>query len=1442
MGVAFDLHPTINESEAQQASGKVKDIFLRGADEISKGWGQRAGKIFDAMDGTKARAELDSLRRAYNDAALDEERAAQRMVRANGAVEASIARLAEVTEKYGAGHSKAIAAENALANARANSALQTKGHVDAMLTTEGAATALTAASAKAASTTSDLGRAANVAGAVGVAGLGIAMTATVKSAGDFEAAGQKIISAADMSADQVKILQDGILKLAGTNTYSAQQMLEASFGLAKMGDQFRTGAGALSTLKAAAQLASIEGIPDLNEVIKGLTISMNDYHIPTEKAADVATKLKVAVGDSGATLQEFSGSLHSVEPIASGFHIQLEDVYAALARYTKTGTSADQATENIRNSMNALKDVTSPAAQEMRKFGIDADDVSLKLKSVDEGGRGYIGTIQYLTDTVLKKFGDQTQINTGDIIHNATALENAKNAIASLPTSLQGTAQAILDGKAPVGELRKEIKGLNVEQANLVTGFITDVQHIDEFSKQFKNGRQTIEDVSEALKRITGTVAGQSVAEALFGDPERAKATLDEMAKLQQSQATPGGDIPGWADKMKTFNAEWANTKDAVKAVEVELGTAMLPTVKSVVSEFGNVARVISEHEALAKGLIYSLTALAGAWGLVKTAMVLGRTLDGLTKFRSLVADVADTAATKAKTVGSAWKSIGDDAEDGAAGVSKAADKEVKSADKATTAARETQAAMRGIGPAAEEGAAKADGALNGFFARNGGRLKGLASILGMVGTQFLPDGTADRSAVNDAAGLSWLLGPEVGIPATGLAGLYDTGRSVYDVSKAQHDLNQHEIDQANQNAAKAPDQPMAPFIVGQPTMGNTPVPAPGGKPPAAGNPLDDFKNQLAPGWKPPPAPAGPPAPAPTDAAPVATDGSPALGATPDAIPGSGGGSKKKSPEGTKEDPIYMAPIPSSGSGLGYGSKGTDPWSTYNPLEEHGKGGLLQQLTQMGTTFLAELALGNPLGQLMKSEQARRSRGESRSNPMYVVDANGNVMTKEGYDNYKRNFEIGQDQKVYDYDVKTYGADSAEAIAAQRELTKAQQEYAANMKAQAYDPRGAGGAYPGDAALLANIRPGTYSQDAGRDLLKGLSDCSSSVGDLVNIMDGRSTGGEKLTTANAAQWLPEHGFLPGPGGPGDFRVGYWSGAGNAGHMQATLPDGTPWNWGDTASAARGGVGGTGADDPSFTTHYYRPVRAGGGAPGPVGGLYGAANTNPALNNPMAPQGGDGAALPGLSDVPRYFGNGAPIKPGATTGYQGTRTPLGVMGTPKQNTGTGQGLGIGGGLLGLLMNAGSEAGAAAGAMPGLGAGGAAAGQVAQIALQEANRFAGYLGQLGGIAVSGLQETFLPDLPQTGTLSKILGGLAGAHPVTTDTADQAQQGQTPYDPNTNGQQSAPQLGADPDKQKGQDKDQQGGDQQPTIGLNIENFHNSPGSPDYLNLSKYGAGMTP
>lgn len=137
--------------------------------------------------------------------------------------------------------------------------------------------------------------------------------------------------------------------------------------------------------------------------------------------------------------------------------------------------------------------------------------------------------------------------------------------------------------------------------------------------------------------------------------------------------------------------------------------------------------------------------------------------------------------------------------------------------------------------------------------------------------------------------------------------------------------------------------------------------------------------------------------------------------------------------------------------------------------------------------------------------------------------------------------------------------------------------------------------YTSDDDLLSYVPRGSYSQSGNADLTQGLADCSSAVEDLVNIMDGRPTGSRSMNTGNAAQWLLDRGFIEGAGGPGDMRVAF-----NATHMQATLPGGTPFNWGSQSAAQKGGRTSLGADDPSLNRRYYRPsdISGTGRYPGP----------------------------------------------------------------------------------------------------------------------------------------------------------------------------------------------------------------------------------------------------
>ncbi|MBZ4618828.1 hypothetical protein [Mycobacterium avium] len=330
-------------------------------------------------------------------------------------------------------------------------------------------------------------------------------------------------------------------------------------------------------------------------------------------------------------------------------------------------------------------------------------------------------------------------------------------------------------------------------------------------------------------------------------------------------------------------------------------------------------------------------------------------------------------------------------------------------------------------------------------------------------------------------------------------------------------------------------------------------------------------------------------------------------------------------------------------------------------------------------------------------------------------------------------------------------------------------------------PQSGGGAkaapsgYAGDASLLANVPAGRYLQTQAADLTKGVADCSSAVEDLINMLDGVSTAGRQMATGNAPQWLAQHGFVP-TSKPvaGAFNVGF-----NDHHMQATLPGGTPFNWGSDSAAANRGVGGTGAWDPAFTQHYYRPVGFDDGGVLPPGmQLINNASGQPEIvltqdqaKNAMQGMPGMGA---GPSDTPLSSGespgpNGAaalaslgggqsdsdPLAAVANPGGKDLRTqgyiPAGAGGSGTAGTSLWSGsLQLGAQAInGLIEQAGSAAATAVSAAAtagSFGAGGQAAGPAASfligIGTKMAERGVSYGFQMAGIAGDALTEILSP----------------------------------------------------------------------------------------------------
>lgn len=71
------------------------------------------------------------------------------------------------------------------------------------------------------------------------------------------------------------------------------------------------------------------------------------------------------------------------------------------------------------------------------------------------------------------------------------------------------------------------------------------------------------------------------------------------------------------------------------------------------------------------------------------------------------------------------------------------------------------------------------------------------------------------------------------------------------------------------------------------------------------------------------------------------------------------------------------------------------------------------------------------------------------------------------------------------------------------------------------------------------------------------TDCSGGVSATVNAAFGLPIFDSRMSTVTIGQWLAAKGALPGDGGPGDIRVGWWDKGGGAnGHTAIQIQDGT----------------------------------------------------------------------------------------------------------------------------------------------------------------------------------------------------------------------------------------------------------------------------------------------
>lgn len=433
--------------------------------------------------------------------------------------------------------------------------------------------------------------------------------ATVKMAGDFESSTNRLVTSAGEIHQNLEMVRQGILSMAGEVGYSAEELSKAMYTIESGGQH---GADGLQVLRAAAEGAKAENA-ELKTVADAVTSVLVDYHLKAEDAASVTSKLVAATSAGKTTFEELSGSMASVLPVASAAHVSLDDILGDLASMTVHGMSAQQSAQNLADVIRHMQNPTAVQTKELALMGISAQNLADDLSS-----RGLSGTLQEISDRIRTSMGPGA---TKVILDLGTALK-------TLPKDVQALGQQLIQGTITQGEYNKAAKAMDPIAAHQAAAFATLAASTHVIGNEQMTGGQVMQSYGAALAKATGDATGLNVALMLTG--ENAGTTNNAVRTVAGAATEAGNHVKGWSDIQSTFNQKAAEAKDGLGALAIAVGEKLLPVVSWLADKIAIGTKFLADHKVAAEALaiviggavtIAFAAAAAAAWSF--TAAIL---------------------------------------------------------------------------------------------------------------------------------------------------------------------------------------------------------------------------------------------------------------------------------------------------------------------------------------------------------------------------------------------------------------------------------------------------------------------------------------------------------------------------------------------------------------------------------------------------------------------------------------------------------------------------------------------------------------------------------------------------------------------------------------------------------------------------------------------------
>tara|TARA_R110002020_G_scaffold123484_1_gene279988 strand:- start:8208 stop:11150 length:2943 start_codon:yes stop_codon:yes gene_type:complete len=205
--------------------------------------------------------------------------------------------------------------------------------------------------------------------------IGLVGGAGIKMASDFEASMTKIQSLVGLSAETVKDFEEDVKSLSGKTAQAPKDLADAMFFITSAGIR---GADATETLEAAAKAAAV-GLGETATIADLATSALNAYGAENLSATQATDIMVAAVREGKLEASELAGSMGRVLPLASAMGVKFNEVGAAFAALSRTGTNAAEASTQVRGILASLLRPTKQSEEALTSMGLSSAELRNQL-------------------------------------------------------------------------------------------------------------------------------------------------------------------------------------------------------------------------------------------------------------------------------------------------------------------------------------------------------------------------------------------------------------------------------------------------------------------------------------------------------------------------------------------------------------------------------------------------------------------------------------------------------------------------------------------------------------------------------------------------------------------------------------------------------------------------------------------------------------------------------------------------------------------------------------------------------------------------------------------------------------------------------------------------------------------------------------------------------